>query len=76
MLFARQVRCSPAPAQPQLRWRSTASAPRVRPCPPLRATAVDFEAAKFILSNGLVDYYEVLGVDDDATAAEVKQAYR
>lgn len=31
---------------------------------------------KIMLRNGLCDYYEVLGVDDDADLAEVKQAYR
>lgn len=31
---------------------------------------------KVMLANGLVDYYEVLGVDDDATAEEIKRAYR
>ena len=78
-----QARCARAPVpaarQPQLRWRSTASTRgNVRPgtLAPLRATATEFDAAKFVLNNGLVDYYEVLGVDDDATAEEVKKAYR
>lgn len=30
----------------------------------------------FILKNGVVDYYAVLQVDDDANASEVKSAYR
>lgn len=31
---------------------------------------------KVMLANGLVDFYEVLGVDDDATLDEIKKAYR
>lgn len=31
---------------------------------------------KVMLANGLVDFYEVLGVDDDATMDEIKKAYR
>lgn len=33
-------------------------------------------AASFVLTNGCVDYYELLGVDDVATSAEIKMAYR
>eukprot|EP00775_Hariotina_reticulata_P004234 gene4234-4483_t len=29
-----------------------------------------------MLTNGLVDYYEILGVDDDAPLEEIKRAYR
>ncbi|GFR47094.1 hypothetical protein Agub_g8664 [Astrephomene gubernaculifera] len=40
----------------------------------VRAGATDTN--QYILQNGMVDYYEVLGVDDDAPADEVKRAYR
>ena len=30
----------------------------------------------FILSNGMVDYYEVLGIDDTAQPMEIRQAWR
>eukprot|EP00198_Chlamydomonas_reinhardtii_P011506 XP_001700843.1 chloroplast DnaJ-like protein [Chlamydomonas reinhardtii] len=30
----------------------------------------------YLLSNGMIDYYEVLGVDDDAPYDEIKKAYR
>jgi len=37
----------------------------------------DFETLdKFVLSSGLVDYYALLGVDDDASMAEIKKCYR
>ena len=32
--------------------------------------------SKFILSNGMVDYYELMGVDDCASSADIKLAYR
>lgn len=34
------------------------------------------EQEAFILSNGTVDYYAVLQIDDDATSADIKAAYR
>lgn len=33
-------------------------------------------ASSFVLSSGVVDYYELLGVDDVASSAEIKAAYR
>jgi hypothetical protein len=42
----------------------------------VHATATNFETAKYILSNGMIDHYEVLGVDDDASTHEIKRAYR
>ena len=32
--------------------------------------------APFILSNGMVDYYELMGVDDCASSVDIKLAYR
>ncbi|KIY91483.1 hypothetical protein MNEG_16481 [Monoraphidium neglectum] len=34
------------------------------------------DISKFVLKSGLVDFYELLGVDDDATPEEIKRAYR
>lgn len=34
------------------------------------------DASEFVLENGVVDYYAVLNVDDDADASEIKAAYR
>lgn len=34
------------------------------------------EAAKYVMSSGFVDYYELLQVDDDATPSDIKAAYR
>ncbi len=34
------------------------------------------DTIKYIMSNGFVDYYELLQVDDDATPATIKSAYR
>lgn len=54
-----------------------------RPCGPPRRDAhvvrvafADAATNKYVLSSGLVDYYEVLGVDDDAPMEEIKRAYR
>lgn len=40
------------------------------------APAARGSASSFILSDGTVDYYELLGVDDVATPAQIKAAYR
>ncbi len=32
--------------------------------------------AKYVTATGLPDYYEILGVDDDASQADIKTAYR
>lgn len=40
-----------------------------------RAVAEQYDE-KCILPDGTVDYYELLGVDDDANMSEVKSAYR
>ena len=36
----------------------------------------DFVGTDYVLSNGIIDYYEVLGIDDTATDVEIKSAYR
>ncbi|PNG99139.1 Chaperone protein DnaJ, partial [Tetrabaena socialis] len=43
-----------------------------------RVIAADLPTAEnmYMLSNGMCDYYTVLGVDDDADTAEIKRAYR
>lgn len=41
-----------------------------------RAINPDFVGTDFVLSNGMIDYYEVLGIDDTATDVEIKSAYR
>lgn len=38
--------------------------------------AVAMDTETFVLSSGIVDYYAVLGVDDDADADAIKAAYR
>lgn len=51
--------------------------PRTRPCTATAATqSKQAETVKYIMANGFVDYYELLQVDDDATAATIKTAYR
>jgi hypothetical protein len=43
----------------------------------LAAAASDSEAgAHYMLSSGIADFYEILGVDDDAPTEEIKKAYR
>jgi DnaJ-domain-containing protein 1 len=42
----------------------------------VRVQAAAAAEPKVMLANGLVDFYEVLGVDDDATMDEIKKAYR
>lgn len=37
---------------------------------------VFIEDEDYVLSNGMVDYYTVLGIDDNASASEIKSAYR
>ena len=51
----------------------SATAAGTRP-PPSAAPAA--EHAPHILPNGVVDYYELLGVDDMASSADIKAAYR
>lgn len=50
----------------------------VRRLAPVRVIDSDgfSSGGKYMLTNGLVDYYEILGVDDDAPFSEVKKAYR
>lgn len=49
----------------------TVAAAATKQAPPRGATP-----EPFILASGIVDYYTLLGVDDFAPAAEIKQAYR
>lgn len=51
------------------------TAPASRPSIVCRAASFVTEEP-YILSNGIVDYYEILGVDDDASEADIKRAYR
>lgn len=50
----------------------------IRRTRPQIASVDDFTLSSdnFVLSNGMVDYYEVLGVDDTATEIEIKSAWR
>lgn len=50
----------------------------IRRTRPQIASVDDFTLSSedFVLSNGMVDYYEVLGVDDTATEVEIKSAWR
>lgn len=38
--------------------------------------AFQADRESFVLKNGVIDYYAVLGVDDDASEVEIKSAYR
>uniref|UniRef100_A0A7S3QKU5 J domain-containing protein n=1 Tax=Dunaliella tertiolecta TaxID=3047 RepID=A0A7S3QKU5_DUNTE len=59
-------------------WRSTRpNRPTVRVAAAAEdASSTAGAAQKYILKSGLIDYYEILQVDDDATLKEIKKAYR
>lgn len=74
-------RLSPSFASPVVEWSHLK--PPFRGCGRIAATSErrsnanpDFVGTDYVLSNGMIDYYEVLGINDTATDVEIKSAYR
>lgn len=73
-----------APARPACRGPQAAGPNSRQPRSTVAAAAATQSASNqrpgsatsFILADGTIDYYELLGVDDIATPAEIKMAYR
>lgn len=61
-------------------WCKPPSCDESRPVGRIHARSEFYEYKQqediFVLENGIVDYYAVLNIDDDASDAEVKSAYR